>query len=205
MKFGPSSRIGDVLASPGPRALLDALVPGFSEHPAREMTSGLSVSRFLDFQRRSGALGEDAVAGFLKTLGTHERTVRHRGIGVESRPQADYESPDVKPGSAAVTVPAAASRWSAVEITFTGPSHGNPFTDVDLTADITAQTPDGTRSFAPFMVGDGLPPPTAVPMFPMTGGPRPSMAYHLVPEFTACGAAHLGTPVKIDNEPMGSL
>ena len=48
-------------------------------------------------------------------------------------PDPAYESDDVLRGSARLTVPAdAVPRWGVVELRFDGPSHGNPFVDVEF-------------------------------------------------------------------------
>lgn len=47
-------------------------------------------------------------------------------------PNPRYEGPEVPAASARVTVPQTGRINETVEITFDGPSHGNPFTDVDL-------------------------------------------------------------------------
>src|SRR4029453_9368356 len=49
-------------------------------------------------------------------------------------PGSDYESADVERASATATVPVGAVANRMLEIAIAGPSHGNPFTDVDLTA-----------------------------------------------------------------------
>lgn len=49
-------------------------------------------------------------------------------------PAADYEGDDVEPGSATVKVPEEAARNTRVDVVLRGPSHGNPFVDVELTA-----------------------------------------------------------------------
>lgn len=47
-------------------------------------------------------------------------------------PNPRYEGPEVPAASARVTVPQTGRINETVEITFDGPAHGNPFTDVDL-------------------------------------------------------------------------
>ena len=49
-------------------------------------------------------------------------------------PRADYESTDIERASASVPCPSGALANRMLEIAIAGPSHGNPFTDVELTA-----------------------------------------------------------------------
>ena len=49
-------------------------------------------------------------------------------------PPADYESAEIERASASVLVPSGALANRMLEIAIAGPSHGNPFTDVELTA-----------------------------------------------------------------------
>ncbi|WP_019179609.1 DUF5605 domain-containing protein [Microbacterium yannicii] len=66
----------------------------------------------------------------------------------------DYEADDVAPGSATVEVPGAAALHERVDIVLRGPSHGNPFVDVELTAVFAL---DGaTLDIGGFYDGDGV-------------------------------------------------
>ncbi|GAA4983637.1 DUF5605 domain-containing protein [Yinghuangia aomiensis] len=65
----------------------------------------------------------------------------------------DYEGPGVAEASAKPEVPRGATRWSPAEIVIAGPSHGNPFIDVELTARFSR---DGTTvTVGGFYDGDG--------------------------------------------------
>ncbi|WP_217231506.1 DUF5605 domain-containing protein [Streptomyces anulatus] len=155
MKFGPTARLGDVLDHPEGRRAVDTLLPGLSDHPSLEMIRSMPLGNLFDHV--GDTVDKDSLAVFWKTLGAIERTVKHRGIGVASRPLPDYEADDVAQASAAATAPASASLWSTVEIAITGPSHGNPFTDVELTADFRLDSPGGVRAATAggFYDGDG--------------------------------------------------
>jgi hypothetical protein len=67
----------------------------------------------------------------------------------------DYEGANVARGSATVEMPNAAARNERVEIVLRGPSHGNPFVDVELAATFTL---DDTTTFhiGGFYDGDGV-------------------------------------------------
>lgn len=132
MHFGPSSRIADVLANPEARGTVAEFIPGFADHPAVTMLGGKSigfiVTRFVSQQ------GDDAAARLWEALGKIEEVERNRGKDVVCDPRDTYEGADVPEASATVTLPVAATCRAAVELAFAGPSHGNPFTDVEFTA-----------------------------------------------------------------------
>lgn len=64
-----------------------------------------------------------------------------------------YESSEVATGSATLTLPAPTPRWGVVEVVLDGPSHGNPFVDVELSA--TFQHDGRTLDVGGFYDGDG--------------------------------------------------
>ncbi|WP_284754703.1 DUF5605 domain-containing protein [Arthrobacter sp. efr-133-R2A-120] len=69
-------------------------------------------------------------------------------------PAGDYEPGSVVRGSAAAEYPTTAAALERFELTLAGPSHGNPFTDVELRAVFTAPSGD-TLSVPGFYDGDG--------------------------------------------------
>ncbi|GAA4983716.1 DUF5605 domain-containing protein [Yinghuangia aomiensis] len=156
MKFGPSSRLGDALEHPDARRVVEERFPGLADHPAVALIRDKSVE-FLVYHQAGDSPDEAAIQEFWAALGAVEMAVRHRGIGVVSVPIPDYESDDVPLGSATAAHPASAPLWSTVEIRIAGPSHGNPFTDVELTADFTLGGPDGGKAVSAggFYDGDG--------------------------------------------------
>ncbi|WAH98534.1 DUF5605 domain-containing protein [Arthrobacter sp. MMS18-M83] len=76
-----------------------------------------------------------------------DRSVRHR------EPVADYEPASVEHGSARADFATETRKWQRYEIALQGPSHGNPFTDVDLAADFTSS--GGTLTVPGFYDGEG--------------------------------------------------
>lgn len=69
-------------------------------------------------------------------------------------PSADYEPETVERGSAAARYPTTAAAQERFELTLAGPSHGNPFTDVELRAEFGS--PSGKLLSVPgFYDGNG--------------------------------------------------
>ena len=54
-------------------------------------------------------------------------------------PALDYESDDVPRGSARISVAGPAEQWGVTELRIDGPSHGNPFVDVELSAEFASE------------------------------------------------------------------
>src|SRR5690349_14675739 len=54
-------------------------------------------------------------------------------------PALDYETADVRRSSARLSAVGPAEQWSVTELTIEGPSHGNPFVDVELSAKFTSE------------------------------------------------------------------
>jgi hypothetical protein len=76
-------------------------------------------------------LEADMIQRLWDELGTVEAPVRVRETAPVI-PRADYET--AARGSATVRHPDTAERWDVFELLLEGPRHGNPFTDVELTA-----------------------------------------------------------------------
>ncbi|TDF98670.1 DUF5605 domain-containing protein [Paenibacillus piri] len=72
----------------------------------------------------------------------------------DTAPPADYEDESVPVGSATFTAPQFAGKWDVFEITLQGPSHGNPFMDVQLSAEFTLG--DRILHTSGFYDGEGL-------------------------------------------------
>jgi hypothetical protein len=70
-------------------------------------------------------------------------------------PAPDYESDSVRRGSARVRPVSPSEQWGVTELAIEGPSHGNPFVDVELSAEFTGGNGDGT-SVGGFYDGDGM-------------------------------------------------
>ena len=68
-------------------------------------------------------------------------------------PSADYESAETTLASASVHLPSTAVTNTMLEIAITGPKHGNPFTDVDLSAQFSRE--DQLVQVGGFYDGDG--------------------------------------------------
>ncbi|GAA1994200.1 DUF5605 domain-containing protein [Microbacterium pumilum] len=133
--FDRASTFGEALDNPAARAILERYLPGIAASP-------------MATQFRGGRLGSlIALAPTLEDPAERAKmwaALAEVGDDVSRPPYApaidpdpSYEGEDVPQGSASVILPAPVPRWDAVEIRLDGPSHGNPFVDVELDAVFT--------------------------------------------------------------------
>ncbi len=148
MGYTLESSIQHIAQDPAGRAILDRFVPGLADNEFVRTTPGLRLGTMTKFVK-----DEAVVAALLAEL---EPLVEVAwGLGDDEpwpTPSADYE-PDAAPASAAVTPPADACVYATAEVGLAGPAHGNPFLDVELTAEVSG--PVGTHTVHGFYDGDG--------------------------------------------------
>lgn len=133
--FDRRSTFGEALDNPAARAVLERLMPGFAASP-------------MALQFRDGRLGslialvpalesEEARAQLWAELAEIGDEVQRPAYAPAIEPDPDYEADDVVRGSAALSLPSSVTLWAPLEIRIEGPSHGNPFVDVELEAVFT--------------------------------------------------------------------
>ena len=135
MPYGPESRLGEVLQSPEGRAVLTEAFPELVDSGLLDMARGITL-RFL-VERRAAGAGDAAMPDeeLWRRLAAIE--VAPRAPDPVLLPDPRYESDDVPAGSARVAYPPSGPRWSPLDVVLDGPSHGNPFVDVELSATFT--------------------------------------------------------------------
>lgn len=151
--FDRASTFGDTLHSPAGRAVLETHLPGIAASP-------------MAAQFRNARLGQlVALVPALEDPDAQERlwaalAAVEDGDGTRPPyppaidPDPAYESQEVARGSASVVLPSPTPQWDVLEVVFDGPSHGNPFVDVELDALFTR--PDGsTARVGGFYDGEG--------------------------------------------------
>jgi hypothetical protein len=153
--FDRSSTFGDALDDAAARAVLETFLPGIAASPMAGQFRGARLGQLIAI---SPALREDEAeqdrfwAALAEVPGDGEVTPREYSPAIA--PDPAYEGDDVTRASARVTLPSVpVERWGVVELRFDGPSHGNPFVDVELGARVT----HGDRAFhiGGFYDGDG--------------------------------------------------
>lgn len=156
--YDVETSVHELLANSVARAVLDRYVPGVGENEWVRTMPGIRLSMILKFASELSRARQEAL---LAELGALER-VPFGEVDDEPWPgvRHDYEGEGVPQGSARrvdSTVgmsPAGATAHRTVEFAFAGPSHGNPFLDVEFGADVTHA--GRTTRWPGFYDGDGV-------------------------------------------------
>jgi len=152
--FDRSTTFGHALDDSAARAVLEAFLPGIAASP---MAGQFREARLGQLVAISPALREDADAqarfwAELSDLAGDGSDRSEYPPAIE--PDPGYEGDEVALGSAHLTLPSApVPRWGVVEVRLDGPSHGNPFVDVEVGAIVTGA--DRTFEIGGFYDGDG--------------------------------------------------
>jgi len=105
MKYGPASRIHDILQSPQACAVVDRALPGLLAREELDRIRGLPVRYFAD--RHPAIMGDPGKTALLwHELATIEVVPAPRPVDPVIQPRTDYESDDVAEGSAVATLTA---------------------------------------------------------------------------------------------------
>ena len=135
MGYARTNRLRDVMADPAARRVLNAHLDGLvDELPIFSVITFAPVGALGILPALAERVEEagDALWDELAALPGQAPSER-RGPAWQL-PREDYEPDEVPGGSAGVHAPAVSTRWSVVEVCLDGPSHGNPFTEVELEA-----------------------------------------------------------------------
>jgi hypothetical protein len=139
-----------VMANPAARAVLDRSVPELMQSPMSSQLGTFPLGPFLEF-----ALTADAgrAADILSELGQIQNKKPLMQWAPARLPDLQYEDDSVRRASARVITPTTAHQYAPVEVELAGPSHGNPFVDVEVGA--TFQLGSESISVGGFYNGDG--------------------------------------------------
>jgi hypothetical protein len=150
--FDSSSPFDRTIEVPAARAVIDRYLPGYVASPQGAQLGDLALGLVA---LRVPALRDDPqrLEQFWAELAAVPDDAPPPAYPEAIEPDPAYEDEDVARGSADLTVPGPTPRWGVVELVLRGPSHGNPFVDVDLWAEFTL----GERSVRSggFYDGDG--------------------------------------------------
>ncbi len=151
--FDRSSTFGDALDSPAARTVLEVFLPGIAASPMAVQFRGVRLGQLVNLvPGLAESVDRDRFWAALADV--QEGGPGRAPYAPAIVPQGDYESDAVARGSAHVTVPGPTPQWGVVEIRIAGPSHGNPFVDVELTASFSLG--DRLVRVGGFYDGDGV-------------------------------------------------
>jgi hypothetical protein len=174
-RFTPSTPLFEILRDPAGLALLRRHVPAIVESPLLHTFQMRPVGLILATEE---SLTDESRAGLLAELARVEPGATHVGSATApAAPSRAYEGPEVAPASALLTHPERGAVWNRLELRIDGPSHGNPYVDVEVGARVFG--PGGaSHELLGFYDGDGvyrlrfLPPAAGVWRFEITSNAR---------------------------------
>lgn len=152
MVFNEHSKIGSIWRSEEGRKVLTKHIPALAENPyTLFLPKMLTVPQYAEYFKRPLAWEEGKLQQVMDELSRiNEPAAPDSGIQ-SSANDANWKGENV---SVTMQAPDEAEKWGVYEIRLTGPSHGNPYADVQLGADFTK---DGkTVKAAGFYDGDGI-------------------------------------------------
>ena len=154
MGYGKEARVRDVLSDATARGIVARYVPAVADSPVIAHMGFLPLGAVVE---HGGAASSDPAE--LDQM-WQELSVLDGGPPGQAEmpfiaPALDYETDDVPRGSAPVSLAGPAEQWGVTELIIDGPSHGNPFVDVELSAGFTGE--DGRHlSAGGFYDGEGI-------------------------------------------------
>jgi hypothetical protein len=138
MGYGKEARVKDILSDAAARGIVAKYVPEVTNSPMIEHMGFLPICTVVE--RGSGAWSSPAgLEKMWHELELLEGSPPSRAEAPIIEPAIDYESQDVRRGSARIGAAGPAEQWGITELTIAGPSHGNPFVDVELSAEFTSE------------------------------------------------------------------
>ncbi|WP_345762866.1 DUF5605 domain-containing protein [Diaminobutyricibacter sp. McL0608] len=140
--FTEESLLIDLLDNPRARGAVQRALPGVLNSPMLTQLRYLTIGQITTFGLERVEPSEiDRLWQELAAIDADAVTVRVEEPAIE--PRTDYETDAVARGSARSTHPELVARWGVFELLIDGPSHGNPFVDVELTATFARAASDG--------------------------------------------------------------
>lgn len=135
--FDENSPLSTILANAEAREVLEQNVPGLSNSPMVHFLAGMPVGRVIG---RDATLMADDVRreALWRSLADITDDSPPRDEIEIPEPRSDYEPAEAPLSSASWHVNGVAQANDLLEVVFDGPSHGNPFIEVDLQVTFTA-------------------------------------------------------------------
>lgn len=142
-RFDGDSLLADALDHPDAREILVRALPGVMSSPLLHQLKRMPLKTIVVGPlSRLSVEQADGVWTALAAVTAEAPPERVEAPAID--PDPDYEAGDVARGSARIlSAPSSAGVWETWEVVLEGPSHGNPFVDVEF--GVVATGPDGTR------------------------------------------------------------
>jgi hypothetical protein len=131
MNITPDTKIGNIWFNERGQSIIRNYTPEIDKEPLFIITQASSLSEYAS-TKLVHPNSNEWLTSVLKEL---EDIDLSREWEPETVPSADYETSSVEIGSATLHATDWAEKWSVFEIKLHGPSHGNPYLDVELSAE----------------------------------------------------------------------
>lgn len=150
--FDRASTFGETLDSPAGRAVLERHLPGIAASPMAQQYRGVRLGQLVALlPELEDPAAREALWTALADVGDGVARPPHPPA---IAPDPAYEGDEVPRASAGVRLPGPTPQWDPLEVRLSGPSHGNPFVDVELEAVFT-RADGSTVRVGGFYDGDG--------------------------------------------------
>ncbi len=137
MGYGKQSRVRDIFSDPAARSVAVKHVPALDCSPALEHMGFLQFSAVVQHATGADPADPAALEAMWDELARLDGAPRAQADAPYLEPASGYEPDSVRTGSARVAVAGDREQWGITELVIDGPSHGNPFVDVELAARFT--------------------------------------------------------------------
>ncbi|MCM6764477.1 DUF5605 domain-containing protein [Rathayibacter sp. ZW T2_19] len=152
-RFSRATRLYEVLHDPRGHAVVEHHLPGLVRSSILHTLHSYPIGLVVDTEESLGEAAREALLAEIAAIPTEEPApLREQELFVP--PSASYEGEEIPLGSAAVLAPTSVPVFERFELELRGPSHGNPFVDVELSAMIDG--PDGSVRVPGFYDGGGV-------------------------------------------------
>lgn len=152
--FGARTALWDVLRDPSAADVLRRHAPSIVGSTLLHTFHSQPLGLVLDTEEELSTADREAVLAELAQIAPGSTDRATNKTPAPSAPSAQYEPAGTVVGSAETTHAPSVGRWERFEVVIAGPAHGNPFTDVELSARFLG--PDGAAAeVLGFYDGDG--------------------------------------------------
>jgi len=134
MSYGPDVTLADIVADEEAASILRRHLPGVFEVVDARLSPFLTLDELPLRMRFAGQAPADLTPMWRELADLRSTPPARPAQQAPAPPAARYESADVQRASAYLRPVSGAEQWGVGEVVVDGPSHGNPFVDVDLHA-----------------------------------------------------------------------
>ncbi|MFJ6283571.1 DUF5605 domain-containing protein [Pseudarthrobacter oxydans] len=136
--FTATTPLFEVMRDPSAHGIISKEIPELANNPILHTLYHYPLGLILGTEEQLRADDTRRAEILARLTAIEPAAVREQAKAPRPQPQQDYEPADTPEASAQTSFPSTSAKWSAFEIELNGPGHGNPFTDVDLSANFSS-------------------------------------------------------------------